>query len=406
VEPARYFYSTNGADSHGPVTLDALRVLYQNGVIGAGSFLLREGQTEWRPFMVDAFQRAVSASRPPPYSPPPYTPDPESAERMRELTTRSFQWEEESRVPEIAMWLGRAVLLGTAIYLSLIAPPPGGASIAYRLGNFCGHLLGIYAFPYIISGFFLGFRRRMVRTSGIIIVAALVIVSEKHQAAMLQLETVILGMKQHTQEEARREIAEKGYYTGNMDEAEANLQKLEAEAQQDDNEASRLVLGTIPVSRTILEKIKAAEAASQACGDLDPSKYNSLDDVTAAKAAVTQLRNAENSVLDDYLNYDDHLRAALAGANVSDKEVNQFIEGAHQGGNIDQMVVLWRLKITVCDDQLARLDFLEKNWGAWNAKDGRILFPDDANAVAYKQLVHAIQKDANDLKEMQLTIYR
>ena len=111
-------------------------------------------------------------------------------------------------------------------------------------------------------------------------------------------------------------------------------------------------------------------------------------------------------MLDDYLNYDDHLRAALAGANVSDKEVNQFIEGAHQGGNIDQMVVLWRLKITVCDDQLARLDFLEKNWGAWNAKDGRILFPDDANAVAYKQLVHAIQKDANDLKEMQLTIYR
>ena len=103
----------------------------------------------------------------------------------------------------------------------------------------------------------------MVRTSGIIIVAALVIVSEKHQAAMLQLETVILGMKQHTQEEARREIAEKGYYMGNMDEAEANLQKLEAEAQQDDNEASRLVLGTIPVSRTILEKIKAAEAASR-----------------------------------------------------------------------------------------------------------------------------------------------
>ena len=51
------------------------------------------------------------------------------------------------------------------------------------------------------------------------------------------------------------------------------------------------------------------------------------------------------------------------------------------------------MKIKISNDHLARLDFLEKRWGSWNSKDGKLLFSDKDGLDTYNALTRNIQTD-------------
>lgn len=50
MDETRFYYSTDGTDSLGPVPPSALRDLYERGTITIDSFLCREGESTWVPF--------------------------------------------------------------------------------------------------------------------------------------------------------------------------------------------------------------------------------------------------------------------------------------------------------------------------------------------------------------------
>ena len=50
MDETRFYYSTDGTDSLGPVTPSELRELYEKRVITEDSFLCREGESSWEPF--------------------------------------------------------------------------------------------------------------------------------------------------------------------------------------------------------------------------------------------------------------------------------------------------------------------------------------------------------------------
>jgi hypothetical protein len=220
----------------------------------------------------------------------------------------------------------------------------------------------------------------------------------------LKLDDMAIVMSNQMKAEARKQIAEKGRYDGNLPQAEANMQKLKEQADQDHSQASRLMRAAVVVSQEIVEKINASVAAENACGSFDPATLNSLADVNNLRTAVTKLRATQADVLSEFESYDDLLRDALAKDNVSAYTINQAIAGARKGGHVDEAIAAWQLKIKLSDDHLSRLDFLEKSWGSWNSKDGKLLFSDKDSRDAYNNLTINLQNDVKDIGDLQKRI--
>ncbi len=161
----------------------------------------------------------------------------------------------------------------------------------------------------------------------------------KLNSSGLQLEATANALNDQTKAEARKQIAEKGYYDGNLQQAEANMQKLSARRAR--TTASRRVSCALRwgVSQEIIDKVKTSADAEKACGSFDPATLNSLDDIAKLRAAISKLRGTQADVLSEFESYDEHCRAALANGNFSADSINEFVAGAHKGGHIDQVIV-------------------------------------------------------------------
>ena len=407
MENIRFFYSTDGTDAQGPVTEDVLRQLFQDQIIGPASYLCREGETEWQPLNPESFHGPVIMPPPAPPSPPPFVPAFASPSPTAPSSLKS-SWE-DGLLPNILNTIAGIVAIGAAIILTIMggARANGAETVSYQLGAFAGALFVIALIPYLISLPFKGFTRMIIRTVGIVVLSFLTLAGKLiESASALRLEKEANAMSDQTKADARKQIADKGYYEGNIPQTEANLQKLKEQADQDNSEASRLMRDAVVVTQALVVKVKASEAAEKACGSFDPATFTSLADIATLRAAITKLRGTQTDVLADLQNYDDHCRTALANGGFSAETVNQFIAGARKGGHIDQVISIWQLKIKLSDDHLARLDFLEKGWGSWNSKDGKLLFSDKDDLDSYNTLTRNLQNDVKGIGDLQKQIYQ
>jgi hypothetical protein len=403
----RFFYSIDGTDVHGPVNEDGLRQLFQDRVIGPASHLCREGETTWQPFHPESFRSLVTLPPPPPPAPPPFVPA-FIAPPATVPSSSKISWEKDP-LPILLDIIAAIVAIGAAILLTILsgARADSAETISYHLGAFAGALFFIAMIPYLVSLPFKGIRRVLIRTIGIVVIAFLAIAGKVAESmSAWRLESSAGAMSAQTKAEARKQIAEKGYYEGNTTQAEANLQKLKEQAGQDNSQAARLVRDAVIVTQTMVGKVKASEAAEKACGSFDPAHLNTLADIDTLRAGITRLRVTQADVLTYFLNYNDHCRAALANGGFSADTVEQFIAAVRKGGHIDQVTAIWRLKVKLSDDHLARLDFLEKNWGSWNSRDGKLLFSDKDSLDAYNVLTGDIQGDVKGIIDLQKQIYR
>jgi hypothetical protein len=182
------------------------------------------------------------------------------------------------------------------------------------------------------------------------------------------------------------------------------MQKLKAEADQGNTQSAHFLSAAMSVSQEIVEKVKVSDEAEKACGNVDPAALTTLDDLDNQRAAINKLRASQVDILDDLLNYDDHLRAALANDNINPSEIKSFISGARKGGHIDQVVAIWRIKIRLSDAYLARLDFLEKRWGSWNAKGDQLLFSNTDDRDKYNAIVQNLKDDLSGIADLQKQI--
>jgi hypothetical protein len=407
MTPPRFFYSTDGTDAHGPVTEDELRQLVHNRVLGPASFLCPEGQTAWQPINPELLRSAsppiLAPPPPPPFSPPPYVHTAESIARAEALSQN--EWEEESSTPAILKAIGWIVALIGSILLALLGGPGPNPDLAisYRLGGFTAGLLISALLPFLISLAFKDPIRAIVRLAGISILALLMIVG-KLSRPNSRFEATAHALDEKVQAEAQKEIAAKGYFDGSTQEAEQNLQVLRDQATGD-SQTARIARDMLDLTHNLLALVKTSDDAEKACV-FDPGTITSLDDITQRRTSINKLRDAQAEVVTFLQDYDSHCRDALAHDNFDASVVSATIAGARKGSHVDLLVTLWQDKIKLSDDHLSRLDFLQKNWGKWEAKDGKLLFQDDTTLAAYNVYVQTLKSDVKEMGEMQKQIFQ
>jgi len=225
--------------------------------------------------------------------------------------------------------------------------------------------------------------------------------SESEQAQPLVAKST--AMVEQAKDDMRQQLAEKRHGDSNLPKADAGATTM---ADQDDSESSRLMRAAVVISQEILEKVKISTAAEQACGSFDPATLNSLADIYTLRTAISKLRDTQTDVLNEFQNYDDRCRAVLIREHLSVDEINQAIAGARKGEHVEEAINAWQLKIKLSDDHLSRLDFLEKSWGSWNSKDGKLLFSDKDSMDAYNALTLDLQNDVKQLGDLQKKAYQ
>jgi hypothetical protein len=396
MEQVRFFYSTNGADVHGPVTEDALRLLIQTQTLGPGSYICREGESEWKPCNFEGTPRPVAVTEP--YRPPPYVPTPEALERMKLP-------EEEGPIPETLNRIFWALAIGVSIALTMMVSPhaDSGAAIPHQLGALTAHLIFFALLPILIAWPFKRHLRNMVRVVVVVVLSGLVFLGERNSSAM-RIEAAADAMNQETATEARRQIAAKGYYQGDPEKADDYMQKLKA-AATGDSQSARLTRDLIATQDALMVKVRASQAAEKEC-DVDPTTITSLDDFAHRQAAIKKLHDAQTDVIAFLQDYNDRCREAMAHDNFDAPVVIEAIEGARKGAHIDLLIDLWRINQKLTDDHAARLAFLEKNWGHWNVKGGKMLFQDDASLTTYNGYIETLREDVKRMGEAQKQIFQ
>jgi hypothetical protein len=400
MEPELYFYSTDGHDAFGPVTEDALRRLVRDKVLSAASFLCRQGETEWKPIDLPALLRPSTALRLPAYDPPPYVPTVKAKARVEEQVEQIEAVWDEGPYPQILKWGCGVGGIGAAVILTILHPGD------YISASFLAALVFTALLPFLISRPFPRAWRLRVLAVGILVLSSLTIVGQIRHRKMQRLETSIRNMEATTRENARREIAQKGYYSGDVSQEKADLQKIADQTRQDDSGEARMTQAAVGVTQALLQKIEAANAAEKACGSFDPSQLGSLVDLNNLKESIGMLRTTQQGVVTFLSNYDDHCRAALASGGFEGAAVDQFIAGAHKSGQVDAALGIWKIKIKLSDDHVARLDFLDKHWGSWSARDGKIYFSTQADLDAYNALTRALVDDLQQGRDLQKMTFK
>lgn len=408
MEELRYFYSTDGTDAHGPATKEELDQLFHAGTIGPVSYLCREGETEWHPLNVDDFQTQVAVPPPPPpqLPPPPPPPQPQTKPKFQQASSRPA---EDGVVNFVLTATSLVAVLGTSALMAFVGTKSlsDSQNLSYRLGVFVGSMIAVVILPFLISFVFPRRHRLLVRTVGIVVVASLMVIGKLSQFSSLhRIETVTKEVNDRTKSEAQKEIAAKGYYDGNTKQSDNDLQKLKDAVSQDDSEVSRLGRDILTVTEQLVAKAKASEAADKAVGNFDPATITSLDDINTRKTAISALRDTQVDMITFLQNYDAHCHEAMAKDNFNPDTENQTIAGARKGGHIDLLISLWQIKQKLSEDHLARLSFLQANWGHWSVKEGKLLFEDQATLEAYNGFVHSLHDDVKQLGDVQKQIFQ
>jgi hypothetical protein len=393
----RFFYSTDGTDGHGPVTREALRVLHQNKVIGSRSFLCREGEKEWKPFHPETDLRSPSG-RPQPFEPPPYVPTPEAQERMQVPDLSDFDDGPFPRTFTVIFWLlfffgGYFVMKGAVA--ADIVPPTWLASLVVRIF--------IASIPALIAELFKRPYRHIVR--GIVLVILLSVtlyaLQRENEALLLEQEAIT---NEQLKEQARQELAEKAYSPGDSQKVEQNIQTIRNETTGN-SEGARLTRDILDVDNSLMGKVTATQQLEKVCR-FDPITITDLDDLGQRRDALRKLRDAQSEVLTFLHFYDSHCREAIAHDDFPPSVVEKTVADARKASHVEFLVKLWQINIKVSDDHIARLDFLEKNWGLWKVKDGKLVFEEKDSAVTYDTLVAALQNDAEKIGAIQKQIFQ
>jgi hypothetical protein len=407
MEPVRFYYSTNGTDVQGPVTEDGLRQLFQDEAIGPSSYICREGENEWQPFNPDSFLPSVeSPPGPPPFEPPPFVPTPEALAPTL-AAPRKKSWLELGYVQVILNTIAGVVAVGAAAIMAGLSDygAHGDDALSYKMGAVTGVLFVTVLIPILISRWIKGPGRIVVRTILIIGLSLVTLIGKVGESySQLKLKETADAMSEKIKADAQKQIAQKGYYDGNGQEVEQDLQTLKNQAT-DDSLTSRVARDLFALTDELLAKVKVSTTAENAC-DFEVGNIASLDDIARRRALIVKLHDTQADVITFLQNFDAHAREAMAHDNFSPDVVAGAIAGTRKSGHIDLLIALWQLKMKLSDDYVARLDFLKNSYGTWKAEGGKLLFPDDASLAAFNGFGATLQNDAKQLGDLQKQIYQ
>jgi hypothetical protein len=386
MEPVLYFYSIDGTATCGPVTEDALRLLFKDKVIGPGSFLCPLGESEWKPLDVAWLRRPPPQTlRLPRYEPPPYVPTDTAKLREEERVQQLEEVWDEGPYPGVFRWSG--VAFASLATLILAAEQVGTQNIV------AGLLAGVVftaLIPYLLA---LAFRqpwRLRVWAIAIVIFTGLTFAGQ----ALYNNQPAPMADATPTPDTAPAKAA-------TVPLAEARMEKAKELANENANDVARMVKDAQPVQQEMIDKVKATDAAEKACGNFDPASLTTQADLKTLRAGIDRLRAAQADVLAYFQTYDDRCRTALANGGFSADGIERFVAGAHETGHIDQAVAIWQLRIKLTDDHLARLDFLDKHWGTWQPKDGKLLFTNQDDLDTYNALTQNLVADISHGNDLQ-----
>ena len=402
MDSVRFFYSTDGTDVHGPVTQGVLRQLVQDHVIGAASFLCREGETEWKPLDLEAYQVPLTKTSTLPPTPPPFLPSAAPEFQLNRPAAAITSPGNRLLAGILYSAAGIVALAGALISAFLTTPPNANSSqseaIGYYLGSFAGSLFLIVLVPYAISLLFKGDIRIFVRALGMIGLALLSVVGHLANPDLTLLAHAN-AMSEKMKEQARKQIAANGYFQDNSAQAEQNLQTLQKEASGT-TDTDRGIRDLLSVMNDLFAKVKVSNAAEEAC-DFQVSTIASPDDIAKRRALIVKLHDTQQDVLAYLQGFDAHCRDAMAKDNFPPDFVSGAISGARKTGHLDTLIALWQAKMKLSDDFVARLDFLDKNYGSWNTKDGKVVFSDKSALASYNDLLKPLGEDAKQIGDMQ-----
>jgi GYF domain 2 len=405
MAPGRFYYSADGTETKGPVTWGVLQQLYQDQAIGAGSFLCREGETEWQPLKPADFDapvlQTIAAPRRIP-TPPPFVPSDQYVQGR--VGSEEFSGV-DGTVNLLLSGVGGLAAIGAAAFGAAMSHP--GASVtnvlSYKLGSFAGGLIFFALLPYVVSLVFKDLTRVVMRSVGMIVLSLLAVVGQLNLSTYHALATAnTLNAKAN--DDAKKEIASKGYYSGDPQKAEQDLQQVRSQLTGD-TEVARLSRDLLDVTHQILAKVKISDDAEKACV-FEVNTIASADDITARRALLAKLKDTQMDVKTYLEGYDSHCRVAMASENAAPATVDAIIGGARKGGHIDLLVSLWQQKIKLTDDYVARLDFLSQKFGAWSTKNDKILFQDDAAVAGYNKLVGNLHDDVQQIEATQKQFFQ
>lgn len=395
MQPVRFFYSTDGTDVRGPITMDALRLLFQNGVIGPGSHICREGENEWRELSPVDFQSGAT-TRLKPYEPPPYKPGVETLERMKDPPD---PMEESSSASPILNWISAAVGIVIAVIVVVVLAKQSkiDQGLSYEIGGVIGGFLFVWGVPALISMIFKGHTRYLVRLIGVALFSLLSFLIVEFLSGKASPPRDVTAS---TQENAKPVPAEANS-VANSPPATPPPPSPEVKASSSLNEKAAHDLATVTSQFTAI--VTASNEAESAC-NVDVNTIESTEDIAARRDALMKLRAAQLEVIVYLQNFESHCREALAFDNFPTDFINNLIANEHKNGKVDPLIALWQAKMKLSDDHIARLDYLAKAYGAWNVKDGKVVFTDADASTAYNNLLKALQKDIDVIGDDQKKI--
>jgi hypothetical protein len=435
-----FFYSTNGTDVVGPVTEDQLRQLWKDYRIGTGSFLCRAGERHWTPLAretsvarvrsmrivpSEVYASAIKTSVPRVASPvepvPAKTepsplngaaaplPAPAPASSVPEQSSAELDEEtppEDGAVAVIVNTIAGLLAFGGVFLTTLLSVPPQARraeSLSYHLEGLAVAMVVIVVIPYFLALLVKGLTRVVIRAVLVVIASLLSIAGNISQTGITALAEA-REISDRQKQEAQKEIANKGYYTGDASQAEQNIQKLKGRLA-DDSLTSHIGRDILEVTTDLLRKVKTSDALEANC-NFTLDGVRSEDDFSGRIAAISMLRNAQNDVVIFLQGYDQHCRDALAADHIASATQDDVIAGARKGAHVDQLIALWQEKMKLSSDHVARFVFLQKNWGNWHFTNGEVSFDADVQVAEYDQLVQTIRDDVDKIRETQKQIFQ
>jgi hypothetical protein len=170
---------------------------------------------------------------------------------------------------------------------------------------------------------------------------------------------------------------------------------LEA-AEKSLGEAANKVLDRIQTEES---EIHTRLAYFQKAERLDPSTFNSADEIGSWRTSLSELKQRADSVNDLYTNLGKYLDISLRNAKVNEQITARFKEEIMNGFPWDTIHKKNALMTQYITDHGKLLDFYEKNWGNWKVAGGTVVFQDTHLAVTFQKLRDEIISTGKELDE-------
>ncbi len=395
IQKSRHYYSLDGTAVLGPVTYDELVKLYQNRTIGPHCVICREGSTEWK--SLDPADFIGVSPKPLPLFPPAFPPLPPSMRTKRK----------PNRETDSSLGSSRSLLL---IGICLVVSVAGAVLTSYYIPNdlgqpekvarFIGFLVGVSILPLIVCLFFRKSRRLQVFTIGVVLMtvtssAGQILLAVVGRPLMAQLQEITAEMEKKKRHQSR------GVPTSGDPKSPSNDQELQNQLPSGNGGTSRATRALLVVMQEMASKTKDYEVAYAACPDFDETSITDLQGIATRRAAMAKVRITQVALLDYLEHFDEKCRAALMKEGLNESNQTEEILDPRFRAHLDIQIKLWRHQIKVTDAYLAELDFLEKIWGHWKAKDKEVIFDQQADLDNYNKIVATLNTESQAVEELQ-----